>query len=631
MLEFMIEVTTRSDRAAYDRRIYGTKRLVDFKLPRFLNTIKWLCAAVVGTALGVSGCDSVVPLESGQAAEIIDDVGKIEWGVAKSEELSIHLCNAPDVFSTRIEFGRGVPSITPEIEERILCGMPRPRSEPILFEVDGKIIGKAFSRAGDIVSRCEVVTEFGLSVDRSNSSADQFICSGPPEHADLMVTETLPETVTINIVDFQNSDGTIRSADLNLKIAEVGGDRVTHITVPPGTYLLEEAIRSEGSIILVGAGPGLSTIIGAHPGMSSILEVYPSYKARLELSVTANHGSRLLYLNGTPEDHWRESCSRIVIRDKSQIWPWDERNYVFFGEVADVTHTYQGLVILSDPTTDAYYRGAEVSLVCPSEVSVRDISLEFANPALGTKALSISGADPVTVSNVDIKNTGRVGVWIEESANILVSETTMSNGFPAECDTCYGIQTYGAIDALLRDNLITGFRRGIDISGTIASRRVVVKSNVVVAESDTSRGASGIGTHGSAEGVIFTDNDVSGGIVSLLIRGNKIMASKNRLVDSEYSSVYLASGGTHYINKNELGGVRSDGRDTNRGVDFHVPSMHSFTRISGNSMSARVGVRIAQTPGVIEIFDNEMQSAGTSVEILENVILDDDDVVSTDW
>lgn len=270
-------------------------------------------------------------------------------------------------------------------------------------------------------------------------------------------------------------------------------------------------------------------------------------------------------------------------------------------------------------------------LICDAKVLIQDLELTFKKEILGSKAIAIEHAFPVVVRNVKISNSGRVGIWVSESKGVKITNNTLMDGFPLDCKTCYGIPSYGSQDVLIAFNNISGFRRGIDISGYIPSRRVVVTKNLIKAENSPKRGASALGTHGSAEEVIFSFNESNGGMISLLSRGNEIVIDNNTLLNSEYSSIYLATGAINYIWSNTIGGYRENGRLTNRGIEFNVPELHLLTKIEDNKITADVGVRITQFPHVIEIKNNILVNGVTSVSIENGVEINKSDDIELVW
>ncbi|MEE9383492.1 MAG: right-handed parallel beta-helix repeat-containing protein [Nannocystaceae bacterium] len=409
-------------------------------------------------------------------------------------------------------------------------------------------------------------------------------------------------------------------------------DKMVILDIPAGRHLITGTIKIARSVFVRGQGSRTSVLAADGAATPILLSVGPRVSERTTLAKPIKRGGRVLALSDSMGIWKGYGCSELLIRDESQVWPHDPRDYVFKGELNCGELILGDRVRLREPARDDYTSGNTVEIWRPSEVFIRGVGLEFEKAVLHTKAVAITGASPVRISDVAIARTGRVGIWVEHSSNVQVEDSQFSDGFPMDCDTCYGIQTYGCQDVTVRDNHIFGYRRGVDISGTLPSRRVVVSGNAVVAESDTSRAASGLGTHGSAEGVIFSNNEIHGGIVGLMLRGDHILVENNAFIDPEWSGVYLSSGGTHYVINNELGGWRTSGVLTNRGVEFNVPVHHELLQVEDNRVTAKVGVRLSQTPSRVTIRGNQFDSGGdTPVVLKSGVKVPDQAVIEYEW
>ncbi len=571
------------------------------------------------------GCD-----DNDEPRATLSQISEISfiWGRDNSNNFQEYLCNVESAFS--ITLGNSRSNAPVELKQRRLCGVPRPYLEPSEYTLAGNVGAVVYSQSGEVLRTCTYKIfedNEGLPIDYSVSdiSCNELFSTAQK-------TDSSSEYIAeLYLSDFVDANNIVLTAVLKDMLQSLPFEYAIKLYLSEDTYLLREPIVINRNIEIIGVSPESSTLLSINEEMTSIIEIGPYEEKSVKLKYDETRGSNTIYTD-IPfyQEKWK-NCNNLVIKDVSQLWPFDERHNVFYGEVSSLVFQIQNVLILSEPLRSSYNAGSEVRLVCPVSVSIENIGLTFSKQVLNTKAMVIVGGNPVTIKNVNTAMSGRVGIWISESHDVKVSGVSLKDGYPEDCNTCYGIQTYGSQDVLIENNTISGFRRGIDISGNFPSRRVVVKTNTVLSESEPSRGASALGTHGSAEEVIFQSNVTIGGIVSLLSRGNDIVILNNQLLNPEYSSVYLDSGAVNYVWDNELGGYRLSGNLTGRGIEFHIQEKHELTKISGNSIKAKVGVRIANTPVIIEILDNKLLEGDFPVVIEEGVVIDEFDNIEYEW
>ena len=417
------------------------------------------------------------------------------------------------------------------------------------------------------------------------------------------------------------------SLESSIKLVQRGVDVV--ITVGEGEFLLSGPLTIERPINIRGLGASLSQIIAPESVRSSFVNINnPEISELIPLS-SLEGGS--LSIEVQPLSYLGEDCNQLMIRDKSKLWPHDIRDNVFYGEIVEVDTVDGSTLKISEPLRSSYSPDhAQLFLMCDFDVAISDLGVSFKKQALGSKAIAVKGASSVTIQNVRISKSGRVGIFVENSVDVEIRDNALWDGFPVGCRTCYGIQTYGTQDVLIDGNEVNNYRRGIDVSGEFPSRRVRVVSNVIRASSDVVIGASGLGTHGSAVGVLFFANRVYGGVISAFIRGTNIDVQQNHFIDSEWIGVLLGSGGSHLVKENKIGGIRRSGRATDRGIEFSVPMNHGSSFVQGNIMDTRVGGRIKAPPTLL-VFKNNSLSVGG-----EEVIIDFDEslpyeLISESW
>ena len=537
----------------------------------------------------------------------------IAWGRDESETLGNHICNVEGVFSYRLKLSF-YESETPDFRNpRQLCGGQRPFRELDSYNTDSFFLTVGYSISGDGVVSCQ---------HTEKESGETFILDGYSFLCQRLETVKAPlgaekQSITLNIADYKLVDG-IDLQSLEEAIASVDSDIELILRIPEGQFVFRRTLHILRSIKIIGQGSTNSFLLAAGEFEGNFIEISkePQY---IYLPIRDVYsGDTVIDLESGVSEMGSELCDHVVIKDDSQIWPFDPRDYVFYGEVSRANKVENMALYLNEPVRDNYNsERTMIAIYCQLDVEVNDVAIQFEQQNLGTKAISIRGATRVRISEVLIKNSGRVGIFIADSRNSIISDSFLSDGFPYDCDTCYGIQTYGVQDVIVENNFISDFRRGIDISGTHPSRRVLVKGNTVFADSNTARAASGMGTHGSADDVLFAGNLTDGGIISILLRGTNILVERNTFSNPEWAGVYLGSGTLHYIRNNIMGGRRTNGRSTKRGVEFHVPVElgNIYSLIHGNFIDAELGVRIATPPQSLYVVDNSIIEGAEYINI----------------
>lgn len=550
----------------------------------------------------------------------------VEWGRDASIKMQAFLCDTEDAFSIQLASS----SKNNSFSRRRLCRIPRPLSELDKYNLKGEISGSVFNQHGEQVKTCVLTYQNNTSFTDIDFSSNSFICTST-KYKSYDNSKINNNIINLSILDFVDTENNILVDSLIYSIEEIDANYDVQLIINEGKFYLDKPIIVNRSISIKGVSLEKSSLVASTDELINLLQVQPLARHPFKLASNINKGENWLSTNESIQEWVTDDCSTLVIKDKSHLWPFDPRENVFYGEISNIKFSIGNVLTLAEPLRSDYSSDSELLLICDAKVLIQDLEFAFKKEALNSKAIAIEHAFPVIINNIKVSNSGRVGIWVSESRDVTISNNTLIDGFPIDCKTCYGIQSYGSQDVLIASNTISGFRRGIDVSGYIPSRRVVVTKNFIQAESEATRGASALGTHGSAEEVVFSLNETHGGIISLLSRGNEIIINNNTLLDSEYSSIYLATGSINYIWSNTLGGYRENGRLTNRGIEFKIPELHLLTEISDNKVTANVGVRITQTPHTINIKNNTLVNGITSVSIENGVVINGSDNIELIW
>lgn len=393
----------------------------------------------------------------------------------------------------------------------------------------------------------------------------------------------------LKVNDFLLDNVSVDVDRLVLYIENLPKELAVRVTLGVGEYVFNKPLSLSRSVSLEGSSIDKTVVRFLGAGDALIVEAPITSELEFNIVSSLEASSLLDAVEGS-------GCNDVVISDIDSLWPFDERPYVFEGELNRIIPTDSGYEF-RESLKGEYIGAVNVKVFCPLRVELSNFTLELAEGGIDQKAIAISRADSVVIEGVRISGAGKAGIWVAESSAVQIRNNILNGAFPEGCKTCYGIQTYGDVDVDISRNHIEGFRRGIDISGTIPSRRVLVFENTVIADSDVSLGTSALGTHGSADGVVFSSNYTFGGMLSMLLRGTDISVTNNNLNDAEYAAVYIADGARQFIYGNVLGGVRVNNTLTNRSVDFTVSDGHRYLNVSNNYLESKVPIRFGQTPG----------------------------------
>lgn len=376
----------------------------------------------------------------------------------------------------------------------------------------------------------------------------------------------------IQLESFTGAGGFVDQLSLEQSIAEVGDDRLPVVTAGSGSFYFERIWNVKRDINILGAGKELTFFHFLDPESDSLvisaLE-YPPY----ELGSRHERGDMQLLLN-SPLDFSAglASCSLLggVIEDLEQPWPFDSRDGLNSGELISIKKKDGRLIEISEPLRSSYGVGTKVSIFCPLRVTLAGFAISAEQDLNEKKVVNIKGVAGGSVEKISISGGTKAAIWIGSSKNFLIQGNDIQTSANLGCRTCYGVQTYGAQDLVIRKNAISGARRGIDISGTFPSRRILVSHNVIFAPSENYKvlRSSGVGTHGTAVSSLFYRNEVYGGAVSALVRGDDIDLVENRLLGAEISGIYIQDGKSHAILGNIIGGKRLSGEKISRGVEY---------------------------------------------------------------
>lgn len=418
----------------------------------------------------------------------------------------------------------------------------------------------------------------------------------------------------IQLESFTGYGGFVDQISLEQSITAIEDSRLPVVTAGSGTFYFERSWSVKRDINILGAGKELTFFHFLDPETDSLV-ISPIDYPQYELSTRQERGDVEVLLN-SPLDlsGALASCPVLggVIQDPNQPWPYDARDGLNSGELISLKVKAGRLVETSEPLRSSYEDGSQVLIFCPLRVTLMDFTISAEQDLNEKKVVHIKGAAGGSVENIAVSGGTKAAIWIGSSKNLLIQGNEIQTSANSGCRTCYGVQTYGAQDLVISKNAISGARRGVDISGTFPSRRILVSYNVISAPSENYKTlrASGMGTHGTAVNTLFYRNEVYGGSVSALVRGDDIDLIENLLLGAEISGVYIQDGRKHSIVGNRVGGNRLSGERISRGVEYAASGgPDARLEVRSNKIEAETCILLKFLPGNFVEFGNRFECA----------------------
>lgn len=206
---------------------------------------------------------------------------------------------------------------------------------------------------------------------------------------------------------------------------------------------------------------------------------------------------------------------QLITFKSTRLWPYEQLNAGETNKIREISGT---TITLESPMADTYELGSEtvtvnvfpdiiqkltrVSAIRPDKIELGGISIQFSSEAI--------------LQDVVVTNCGSSGINISSSWMTRIDNPVLIDCHITGGATGYGIQDNNSIYTLINDMKARGCRRSVDFSGTYPSRYGIVDNFTVTGLVDT---GSGVGTHGTAQGIRFSNGKIDGCLIGVQIRG----------------------------------------------------------------------------------------------------------------
>jgi len=260
------------------------------------------------------------------------------------------------------------------------------------------------------------------------------------------------------------------------------------------------------------------------------------------------------------------------------------------GELHLVKSVSGNVVTLDTYFYDTYAASETLTIYVTEQRRINMKNIDFELPTSQYSVMMyLSKCFHPTFENIHIRNSQRAGIIIYESyapqaTNCFVDCNIEDLSF---IKTGYGIQEYGCVHGKYHHNHFVNCRRGIDISGEIPSRNGICDSNTFVSLGKSYvnvPGITGFGTHGGAEGIIFSNNIIDGAESAIKIRGNSCLVEGNTALNITNEFAYLEFGGEVSVIGNQV-----ISNDQGKGTVSDIPNY--LITLSNTKDGQRVSVK----------------------------------------
>ncbi|GAA3412284.1 glycosyl hydrolase family 28-related protein [Paenibacillus hodogayensis] len=240
---------------------------------------------------------------------------------------------------------------------------------------------------------------------------------------------------------------------------------------------------------------------------------------------------------------------QIVMMQSSKLWYYDNRGTLCKGETHMVTHISGNDLVLRTQTWDSYDIAQETVTVTgydPITVRIDNMTVEYPVNT-NTGGIYLNATYRSHFNRVSVHNASVVGISTGRCYDALFTHCHVEGSNAVGLG--YGIQDQHSFGTIIRESTFYNNRRGIDFSGVIPTRYGLVERCIVSGGGKASDGtdnflqASGFGTHGPAEHIVFDGNFITHVTSGIFTRGGGITIRNNTFV-GRMQQVILISFGT---------------------------------------------------------------------------------------
>jgi hypothetical protein len=324
------------------------------------------------------------------------------------------------------------------------------------------------------------------------------------------------------------------------------------------TYRITDTIDAESNIVL----SSTNTTIKAKIFLDSTDKNKPVLHFSGKIKYTTfiknkgiSYNENILTLQNTDSINQND----LLLIESNKLWYYDPRpgnGALHKGEL----HRVQGIksnseVHLEHPVWDDYAKNEniKITIIKPIKTTIKGIEIDRLKTTENTVGVKLTYCTDCSVSDVTVNNATNIGIFIVSNYGTTVENSNIKGANYSR--TGYGIQTYGSSFSVIRDNIISGSRRGIDVSGSYPDNNSIVEYNTVYGgghnvlneEYIIEEKQYGIGTHSTANNTTFRGNTLINFNYGINIRSQNVVISQNRFLGYYKNAAILLAYGTNAL------------------------------------------------------------------------------------
>ncbi|MBG9452168.1 hypothetical protein ABE67_23130 [Cytobacillus firmus] len=315
----------------------------------------------------------------------------------------------------------------------------------------------------------------------------------------------------------------------------------------------------------------------------------------------------------------------LILIESDTPWYFDPRTgteNLHKGELHRISGVTNTKILLEEALWDSYlskYEDINVKIIRPIQVNIKNINLLRSESNNRTIGLRIKYCSNCVIDNTSVKNSSALGIHIVSSYRTSIEDSTIEGA--NDKNSGYGIQSYGSSFSLIRDNVIFGSRRGVDISGLYPDHYSIVEFNSVFGGGKNKIGQAyliedtqyGIGTHSTANFTTFRGNILGNLNYGINIRSANTSIEQNHFMGYIKGSCIILSNGRNVIIK--------ENRTTS---GKNLPNFADMTQLPTNIKEFKASTFLAIKrsfeidSGFIKITNNSVDISSELIKILDS-------------
>jgi len=304
-------------------------------------------------------------------------------------------------------------------------------------------------------------------------------------------------------------------------------------------YLVAETIKITKDITLTTKGQTNATLLmGSNRKKEPVLYFTGKVKDTIKINTTLK--TRDIHIKLPNSDN--VDSDDLLLIESDTPWYFDPRTgtqNLHKGELHRIIGANKSEAILSEGLWDTYDPDAEqieVKLIDPIKVNVEKINVVRAPSNSRTIGMKLEYTSNSSINNVNVRNSTSTGIHVISSYRTIVQDSIVVGA--NDKFSGYGIQTYGSSYSIIKDNRVTGSRRGIDVSGYYPDYYTTVEFNTVFGGGKNEFGLHyltedtqyGVGSHSTANYTVFRGNILGNLNYGINIRSANVKITQNKFL-----------------------------------------------------------------------------------------------------